>query len=417
MAGLLLAFGAGRAPAAGPRSMQEQLEGAQQRMRQQAGGAQERQAEELSQLSARMAAQYTALEDRLERQRAALRARLARQWGPAVEESSEKTWVDYGAQADARSRVDFEKGEVAIEVLVPAAGASGKLSPEQERRVRTAAEEKLRAQARRMLAQPAAPPAEEQAAPPHREVPLPHEEAPPPRDAAPPPRDAAPPLLAGQLRDGSGAAVTPERAEQFVQQLPLSIDPAPVIGTDGKPRLKVQVKAAMIPGHLKVRAGRYAAQVNAQAQKLGVEPALIFAVIQTESSFNPRARSNAGAFGLMQLVPRAAAHEAWRYLHKTDELVTPEFLYDPDNNIELGAAYLQLLQTAYFGKVKSPESRQVLSIASYNCGPSRVRKTVIAGRDLDALTPAQVVGLVRQSAPAETRDYLARVRERMALYR
>ena len=391
-----------------PRSMEEQLQGAQQRMQQQYGDAQQRQVEEMGRLSLRMEAQYRALAERMEQQRAQFRARVAQQWA-AVEESSEKTWVDYGEKTDARSKVDFEKGEVEIEVLVPLARgqAPGKLSPAEEQPLRALAREKLRAQTHRMLAQ-----AEPQAPPP----PPQREESPSPATRAEP----AAPVMAGQLRDAAGGAVTERGADKFVdEQLApkMVIDPSPVVGADGKARIKVKVRVAMVPGHLKVRADRYTAQVNAQARKLAVDPSLILAVMQTESSFNPMARSNAGAFGLMQLIPRAAAHEAYRHLYKTDKLVTPEYLYDPDHNIELGAGYLQLLQTAYFGKVRSEASRQVLSIASYNCGPTRVRKTVVAGRDLDAMTPAQVLELVRRLTPEETRNYVARVRERMALYR
>jgi soluble lytic murein transglycosylase-like protein len=59
----------------------------------------------------------------------------------------------------------------------------------------------------------------------------------------------------------------------------------------------------------------------------------------------------------------------------------------------------------------------VLSIAAYNCGPTKIKKTVMKGRDLDRMTPEQVVALVRQLAPEETRNYVVRVRERMELYR
>lgn len=407
-------------------SPREILQDSQQGMRQQIGDAQQRQLEEFEQLSARMAAQYAALQQRLEEQHARFVQRVQQQWSPAgVKESTDKTWVDYGEKADARSQVDFDKGEVEVEVLVPveqvapgkAKGA--KLTPREQKKLEALAEKKLEEQAQRMLAQrePAGQPQPAEPAPQPIE-PSPQPVAPSPEPVAPSPEPAAPapPVLQDQLRTAAGEPATKDNAKQLIQEQPKQLDPVPVTGDDGKERLRVKVKIPMVPGHLKARAERYAGAVKSQARKLNVDPALVFAVIHTESAFNPMAHSGAGAYGLMQLIPKAAAHEAYKYLYKEEKVVTPEYLYDADHNIELGSAYLQILHTAFFGKLKNAESRQVLSIASYNCGPGRVKKSVINGADVDALTPEQVVALVRQKAPQETKDYVVRVRERMALY-
>ncbi|MBS2025710.1 MAG: transglycosylase SLT domain-containing protein, partial [Deltaproteobacteria bacterium] len=92
-------------------------------------------------------------------------------------------------------------------------------------------------------------------------------------------------------------------------------------------------------------------------------------------------------------------------------------LYDPDVNIMLGATYLQMLEKNFFGKLKDEENRQVLAIASYNAGPTRVKRAVVGSRDIDAMAPEDVVELVKDRAPDETKDYVVRVRGRMALYR
>jgi membrane-bound lytic murein transglycosylase C len=403
-------------------TMQERLERAQQGMRKQYGDAQQQQLDEFEKMSARMEKQFDELQQRMEAQREQLRQRVARQWTD-VRVSTQRTWVDYGERTDARSQVDFEKGEVEVAVLVPVeevapgkgrSTAPDRLTPQELERLRRLAEEKLREQTKRLVTQAEPPPQKD-----------PEHPAPPPGAE---PKDAKsrrgpkppPPVLQGQLAGEDGKPVTAESAGRFVhdQLAPkMVVDPKPVVADDGQSRIQVRVKVPLVPEHLKVRADRYAAQVKAQAQRLGVDPALVFAVIHTESSFNPMAHSGAGAYGLMQLIPKSAAFEAYKYLYKTEKLVTPEYLYDPENNITLGATYLKLLDSAFFGQLKSRENGRVLSIAAYNCGPTKIKKTVMKGRDLDRMTPEQVVALVRQLAPEETKNYVVRVRERMEQYR
>ena len=96
----------------------------------------------------------------------------------------------------------------------------------------------------------------------------------------------------------------------------------------------------MVPDHIRKRAVVFQTDVNAQSQRQNLPPALVFAVMETESYFNPVAKSPAPAFGLMQLVPTSGAREAYRYVYNKDHVVSDTYLYDPKNNIELGSAYL-----------------------------------------------------------------------------
>jgi len=101
--------------------------------------------------------------------------------------------------------------------------------------------------------------------------------------------------------------------------------------------------------------GKYASYINQAAQKYGVNPFLIAAIIQQESGFNPKAVSSAGARGLMQLMPGTASGLG----------VTNSF--DPYQNIMGGTKYISQ-QLKAFGNDLSK------ALAAYNAGPGNVRK-------------------------------------------
>jgi hypothetical protein len=95
--------------------------------------------------------------------------------------------------------------------------------------------------------------------------------------------------------------------------------------------------------------------IHAKAQKYDVDPALVAAVVETESRFQTRARSGVGARGLMQLMPRTG-----RWMGATN-------LYNAEQNVDAGAKYLSYLNQRFDGNLTK-------TIAAYNAGEGNVRR-------------------------------------------
>jgi hypothetical protein len=104
-----------------------------------------------------------------------------------------------------------------------------------------------------------------------------------------------------------------------------------------------------------VAAMPYGDLIHEKAEKYDVDPVLVAAVIEQESRFRSRARSQVGAKGLMQLMPRTG-----RWMGASD-------LYDPEQNIDAGVKYIKYLQKRFRGNMKK-------TLAAYNAGEGNVKR-------------------------------------------
>ena len=119
----------------------------------------------------------------------------------------------------------------------------------------------------------------------------------------------------------------------------------------------------------------YEQEIEAASKKYGVDKALIYGVIKTESDFDPKAKSSAGAIGLMQLMDDTFT---WMQTYYKDEnSYVFEDLYDPAINIDYGVEVLSVL-------IKRYDGNEDTAVCAYNGGvarplrpyPSRKRRTI-----------------------------------------
>lgn len=122
--------------------------------------------------------------------------------------------------------------------------------------------------------------------------------------------------------------------------------------------------------------------IKDNSDKYNLPLSLVLSVIKNESSFDPWARSEDNAIGLMQIVPKYAGKEAWKHIYGYSWVPTDSILYIPSFNIQLGCAYLWLLINNYFNGIINSESRIYCTISAYNTGPSNTARAFISDYDI-----------------------------------
>ena len=208
------------------------------------------------------------------------------------------------------------------------------------------------------------------------------------------------------------------------------------------PSMNVYIIKIQLPSKAFLQKAKlYKPDVFKRANQFRLTPEFIYSIIQTESSFNPMARSYIPAFGLMQIVPQSAGADAYKMLTGKKKILTPSYLYNSKNNILIGSAYLKRIYYGYMRRVKNPLSRLYCTIAAYNTGAGNVAcafnsnkkdsngKTICSRRagdyniikassKINKMSPQQVYNhLLKNLRYDEPKHYLKRVTKRLYIYK
>ncbi len=321
--------------------------------------------------------------ERLKAEHEAFRKEVMAKWGEKhMVESSQKVWVEYSDDKESRFSVDFEKGEVKVEVLSdkdePVKVTSG--------RIQKSVEEMLGSRGKTIDFK--------------SEV---VEQRP----------VADKPILENQIK-----VVPKEVAAKS------STHSHKEVSTSTGVKKVSSVVLQLNPDHLNQRAQKVRPYVEKYAKMYGIDVPLVFAIIEQESAFNRMARSGKNAYGLMQLVPKYGGKDAYMYVYKIDDEPEPEFLYDEENNIRLGTAYIRILMTREFPTIKEKINKMLCTIAAYNTGAGNVARAFTgklsvsgAAGKINAMSNGQLYNYLRQNLHhPEARGYVKGVTEKMKKY-
>ncbi|MGB5694053.1 MAG: lytic transglycosylase domain-containing protein, partial [Polyangiales bacterium] len=156
------------------------------------------------------------------------------------------------------------------------------------------------------------------------------------------------------------------------------------------------------PGFIETRPRAYEWLVVPAANRYGLDPNLLLAVMQVESVYQKHIVSYAGAVGLMQIMPRTGQLIA-QALGRDD--FSPADLLDPSLNLEFAAWYLTSLIRRFDGSIP-------LAIAAYNGGPHNVRRWI---QESAEDTPVDV--LLEKIPFTQTHRYVRKVLVNYEAYR
>ncbi|MBQ6709607.1 MAG: DUF3393 domain-containing protein [Bacteroidales bacterium] len=319
------------------------------------------------------------------------------EWGDKeMIESTRKEWVEYSNDQRRRSIVDFENGKVTVEIIADPEEDEVDIDSSLEKAV----EDLLSSKGKTIEYE---------------------SEYIPQKDVT------QTPILDEQIDLDKYGAISDEKAskEEIAEQIVREEKKERRdVDTDEGRKTIVSIELELVEDHIPKRAERFKGMIRKHSGRFNVNEPLIYALIEQESYFNPMAKSSANAYGLMQLVPESGGRDAYHHIYKKDIIPTPEYLYDPDNNIELGTGYLHKQMSVYFKGVNDPRCRMLCAIAAYNTGQGNVyyaltgkRTMSNAVKKINTMTYDQLYTYLKRNLPhSETRDYIEKVTSRMQKY-
>jgi len=226
----------------------------------------------------------------------------------------------------------------------------------------------------------------------------------------------ATPYLLGEVKDDQNKEIRYSwRANRFADILLKKDVETKIIKKDNKDVTVHFVNIPMVKDHANIRVAKFKPFVQKFAKKYNLSENLVYSIIRTESNFNQFAISSANAYGLMQIVPTSAGRDAYKYVKGKTWTPSKSYLFDAQNNIELGSAYLKILDSKYLAGINNPISKEYCVISAYNTGSGNVLKTFNSNKDkakdiINQKSAYEVYEKLINNLPyEETRNYLKKV--------
>ena len=329
---------------------------------------------------------YDESEERLRKKREKFKKAVEKKWD-TYKESTSKSYVTYSKDLSSRTIVDFEKGEVTIELIVDeedpkydSYDSKYDLDLDKQFANRDKIHKNLLSINTRLLniiTMVVLQSDEEEAS---SDESVNYSFAKRLSNLLKEKGDDGQPILKDQLVDAGGKAVegvgnTLSAAKDLIGDQTKKVRMH--FAKDGKKRTIISIKIPLSDDHMKKRRERYKELIEIEARRFNIPTEIALAIAETESAFNPKAKSHVPAYGLMQLVPKTGARDAYQWIYKKDKFITGRYLYKPRNNVELGCAYLSMIRHHYFSDIRDDERAYLCAIPAYNAGVGNVSKALI----------------------------------------
>jgi membrane-bound lytic murein transglycosylase C len=187
---------------------------------------------------------------------------------------------------------------------------------------------------------------------------------------------------------------------------------------------RFRVSITMVETHKSIAGSKYIKYAQSAGSQHEISVPLMMAIMETESSFNPLARSRSNALGLMQIKADTAGRDYFNLIKGYQHTPSRSFLYSAENNIEVAAGYLSILSNRYLKGIRDPKKLEYAVISSYNGGAGNLwrsldrkgNKTKAIARINKMSTKDFYWFLTNRHIREETRNYVKKVTGKKTKY-